>query len=84
MVARLLVNLAELAGNLNPDLRNLGPKSNMGFKGIVNLAFGVGTGEIITGTAAAKELFDNRLVVSMDPGLVNLAAVTYSVGQYKY
>jgi len=54
----------------------------MGFKGLVNFASGIKTGEIVTGEEAAKDLIDNRLIVSIDPGLVNLAAITFAFGRY--
>jgi hypothetical protein len=54
----------------------------MGFKGLVNFASGIKTGEIVTGEEAAKDLIDNRLIVSIDPGLVNLAAITFAFGCY--
>ena len=67
---------------LDPNKRNYGPSSNMGLKGLVNFASGIKTGEIVTGEEAAKDLIDNRLIVSIDPGIVNLAAITFAFGCY--
>ena len=76
-------DLADLAGILDPNKRDFGSSSNTGLKGLVNLASGFKTGEILTGVAKAKDLFDNRLIASLDPGLVNLAATTtFAYGQY--
>ena len=76
------VNLADLAGNLNPNKRDLGPSSNLGFKGLVNLASGIKTGEILTGEVHAKEFVNDRLFVIIDPGLVNIAGTTFVYGKY--
>ena len=46
----------------------------------MNFASGIKSGEIEIGIPAAKDLFDKRLVISIDPGLMNLAALTCSYG----
>ena len=47
----------------------------------MNLLAGIKTGEIKTGLKHAKDLFDRRLIVGIDPRLVNTAGLTFSVGE---
>ena len=49
----------------------------------MNLAAGIQTGEIKTGLEPAKELMDNRLLVSGDPGLINAIAMNFAVGEIR-
>ena len=63
--------------------RDRGPSSITGFKGLVNFAAGIATGDIITGLEAAKDVFNHRLIVSVDPGLVYTAGLTFSVGEIR-
>ena len=77
-----LVNLGALAGNIKEEKRDLGPSSIEGFKGMLNLSHVLDTGELYTGGEAAKDLFDNRLIVSIDPGSKNFAGQTFSFGQF--
>ena len=69
-------------GNIVPGKKNLGPSSNLGSKCLINLASAMKAGEIELGVREAKTLFDKRLLVSIDPGLVNLAAITFTIGSY--
>ena len=76
-----LVTLSSLVGNLDPTKRRLGNSSNLGFKGLIPLKSAIAAHEIQTGVVEAKALFDNRLIVSIDPGLKNLAGITFAIGE---
>ena len=47
----------------------------------MNFAAGISTGEIKTGMEAAEDIFNHRLIVSIDPGLVYTAGMTFSLGE---
>lgn len=49
---------------------------------MVNLLSAVRKDEIVTGTDAAESLFDNRLIVPLDPGCTNLAGAVFAYGVF--
>lgn len=77
------IDLAKLAGDMLEERKGkFGPSSmDNPFKGMLNLAHAIGTGELKTGALAAKDLFDNRLIVSMDPGQTNFVGSTMIFGK---
>ena len=59
-----------------------GASSIDGFKGLLNLHSMVKQNEIEMGKEAAKDLFEDRLLVMIDPGCKVLAGITFCVGKF--
>ena len=78
------MNLADLVGEIDQARTRFGPSSILGFKGLVNLAAGIETGEIKTEMGPAQDRLDDRLIVSGDPGLFNTISLNLAVGSIKY
>ena len=74
------VDLAALAGRRLRHLPHLGPGSVRGFRGMINIDCALREGSLHTGSAQAADLFNNRLVVLIDPGQANLAGIVYACG----
>jgi hypothetical protein len=55
------MNSLVLQTSSGESMSHLGPSSIKGFKGLVNFAAGISTGEIKTGMEAAEDFFDHSL-----------------------
>lgn len=79
-----MIDLGELAGNLDTRKLNFGPGSHSAgcFRGLIPLEKALEEGTIRTGLEAAKSLFDNRLIFSIDSGVKNIIGGHVSKGSF--
>jgi hypothetical protein len=69
-----------LAGERKRNKLHLGPSSNGGFAGLFGLDTSVTAGETEIGMEAARNLFHERPIIVMDPGINKLVAVEVFYG----
>ena len=75
------IDLADLIGDRDPDLKTRGRSSLKNtFRGFLPLENALLTNAIDCGMDTARSVVDNRLLVSIDPGSVNLAGILFMFG----